>query len=104
MRKYDEHGFYTYEWAEANVPGFSELDPCCQQQVLLFPEMPVVCLPVVRYTPPIPSFDAPPEGQLWAGLVVAPEYGALPQAVPAPAGGLLLLLGLAALALLRIRR
>lgn len=42
--KYDEHGFYTYEWASDNIEGFDQLGKCCQQEILLFPNVPVPCL------------------------------------------------------------
>jgi len=56
MNRLDEHGFMTREWAEANVPGFSELGSCCQQEVLLFPEIQVPCLAKLdpQYVPEVP--------------------------------------------------
>ena len=73
MDKYDEHGFYTREWAEENIPGFRDLGPCCQQEVLLFPDVPVPCI--------TPELDIPkPELPEW--IVIGPPKLTSTQYVP----------------------
>jgi hypothetical protein len=84
MNKYDINGFYTYEWASSNIEGFNELDPCCQQLVMLFPEKSVDCAAVGLDSPskPIPMFNIDPALSTYA----APSSNFHPGALLIPAG------------------
>lgn len=55
--KYDDFGFLNHDWAEANVEGFTDLGSCCQQLLVLFPEIPHRCADIVKEDPlPVPAF------------------------------------------------
>ena len=110
MSKYDEHGFYTREWAEQNIPGFTELGTCCQQEVLLFPDVSVPCLASLELdipAPVIPAFSPEsfnkPRHHGPGVLLVGGGGGGYnpPKSVPEPATGLLLLVLLLGMVALR---
>lgn len=102
MTKFDNHGFMTREWASATVPGFDGLDPCCQQLITLFPNVPHQCslVPSVAGFEPQVSLDVPtfvvsklPKtagGALGTGVLVGGGHSSKPASVPEPATGLLL--------------
>lgn len=110
MNQFDEHGFYTREWAEANIPGFNELGSCCQQEVLLFPELPVPCLlkREPEFVPELPLIVPTYEPQKYHGHGGAAAGGVLVgggypdhHSVPEPSAALLLIPLLVAVAIYR---
>jgi hypothetical protein len=58
--KLDQYGFIDREWATAHVPGFVEMDPCCQQLELLFPNVPHRCADLVGMVANIHSLPNTP--------------------------------------------
>lgn len=115
MDKFDSHGFYTREWASANIDGFDQLGSCCQQEVLLFPEMPIPCLlrrepefnPDPLAVDPLmvskPASYGGAGGAALLGLPFLPDGGggSYHSGVPSPATGGLLLTALVAILIAR---
>jgi hypothetical protein len=118
MNKLDQQGFITAEWASMNIDGFDDLDPCCQQLVLLFPDVPVDCASTGLQgasKPPTPAFILDPSqvtmgippalALLPAGILLAGGGGDSgsppPVSVPEPGAGMLLLLALGVSLLVR---
>jgi hypothetical protein len=60
MNKLDQHGFMTHSWASSNIDGFDDLDPCCQQLHILFPDVPHDCNATGLATKPVPVFVVDP--------------------------------------------
>jgi hypothetical protein len=88
--KYDEFGFLNQEWASTNIEGFDDLGSCCQQLLVLFPDIPHRCSDIIKDTPtPIPSFVLP-EGTETYGGGVGGVSGYGPAAGALLVGGLLL--------------
>ena len=86
MTKYDQHGFLTQEWATVNINGFTELDPCCQTLLTLFPDMPHRCSDIIKpveHSIPTEMTTLDPEGYGVAGIA----GGALLAGMLIPSGG-----------------
>ena len=89
MLKYDEFGFLNKEWASSNIQGFDELGSCCQQLLILFPDVPHNCADVIKEEPtPLPMFDLPDGTETYGGGGGVSGYG--PAAGAMVVGGLLL--------------
>ena len=113
--KYDKHGFLTAEWAAENIGGFSEMDPCCQQLQILFPDIPHRCSDIIKETPPVYLLDFSQSGShanVAGGALAGATLAAIPsgggslavryQSVPEPMPGLMIAIGLSLL-ILRLR-